>query len=216
MQVPFANLWVYPEQRSVRISFSGYSLSQGIGDFPQDCPGCSIYEDAIQTVQVGVYPAEYAAGSFVFTEDGGMVWTPDSRKYSLRWKEGERWYALSIGETVSSVEPAWSGLTPTEIQAKMIAIAENLVSLEQGTDLLSAANQPSIKDSAGFTIKEPGLLPEGFQQVPDGSWSNLTNMPRVGMSYDYKVDEQVVNTITFYQMPIPADHPTLPKEFGLL
>jgi hypothetical protein len=128
----------------------------------------------------------------------------------LRWKENEHWYSF----TLSSDQ--FTGLKPFEIQAKMIQIAENLVSLDQGADQLSAGNQPSIKDSAGFTIKEPGLLPEGFKQVPDGRWSNLTTAPRVGMRYDYMVNGQWVNSLTLDQMLIPADDKTLRREFGLL
>lgn len=210
VQEQFRFMEVYPEYRIAVIHFSGYSLSQGIGDFPEDCPGCAVYEEAVQPVQVGAYQAEYAAGSFIFEEDKSMIWNPNAQHYALRWKEGEHWYALSLEESASN------GLKPVEIKAKIIQLAENLVTIDQGAELLSAANQPSIKDSAGFTIKEPGILPEGFQQVPDGSWSNLTNMPRVGMKYVYKADGTFVNALTLYQMLIPSDHQTLRREFALI
>ncbi len=210
VQEQFRFMEVYPEYRIAVIRFSGYSLSQGIGDFPEDCPGCAVYEKAVQPVQVGAHQAEYVAGSFIFDDDGGMTWEPESGSYNLRWKEGERWYAL-YGE-----KSVLSGLSPLEVKEKMIQIAEDLASIEQGIDLLSAAHQPSIKDSIGFTLKEPGILPEGFQQVPDGSWSNLTTMPRVGMKYVYKADGEFVNALTLYQMLIPSDHQTLRREFALI
>lgn len=197
--------------RIVVIRFSGYGLSQGIGDFPKDCPGCAVYEKAVQPVRVGAYQAEYVAGSFVFDEDGGMAWDASSSQYRLRWKEGERWYALE-----ANWADAMSGLNPAQVKAKMIQIAENLVGLAQGIENLSAARQPSIKDSIGFALKEPGILPEGFQQVPDGSWSNLTTMPRVGMRYDYRVNGEWKNSLVFYQMLIPKDEQTLRREFALI
>jgi hypothetical protein len=186
-----------------------YNLAQGLGDFPKD----PVYQDAVQLVRVGKYQAEYAAGSFIFTDgrvDKGMVWEPGESVYRLRWKENERWYSLTLSAH------QFARLKPVEIQEKMIQIAENLVNLDQGTDQLTAGSQPSIKDSAGFTIKEPGLLPEGFRQVADGSWSNLTTSPRVGMRYDYTVNGQVENSLVLYQMLIPTDDQTLRREFGLL
>jgi hypothetical protein len=207
VQEQFRFMYVDLEYRVAQIWFSGYSLYQGIGDFPKDCLGCAVYEEAVQPVQVGAYQAEYAAGSFVFDEDGGMTWDPEARNYRLRWKEGERWYALYGGESASS------GLNALEIEEKMIQIAENLVGLAQGIENLSAGNQPSIKDSIGFTLKEPGMLPEGFRQVPYGGWSNLTTMPRVAMEYVYG---RWKNSLVFHQMLIPKDEQTLRREFALI
>jgi hypothetical protein len=204
-------MWIDQEHRAIHMRFRDqqavYSLAQGLGDFPEGSP---VYQEAVQLVQVGEYQAEYATGAFIFTEDGGMVWKPDDSVYSLRWKENEHWYSFTLSADQSA------GLKPVEIQAKMIQIAENLVSFDQGADQLTAGSQPSIKDSVGFTIKEPGLLPEGFQQVPDGRWSNLTTAPRVGMRYDYMVNGQVVNSLILDEMLIPADDKTLRREFGLL
>jgi hypothetical protein len=211
VQAPFEYMWIDQEHRAIHMRFRDqqavYSLAQGLGDFPEGSP---VYQEAVQLVQVGEYQAEYATGAFIFTEDGGMVWKPDDSVYSLRWKENEHWYSFTLSADQSA------GLKPVEIQAKMIQIAENLVSFDQGADQLTAGSQPSIKDSVGFTIKEPGLLPEGFQQVPDGRWSNLTTAPRVGMRYDYMVNGQWVNSLTLDQMLIPADGNTLRREFGLL
>jgi hypothetical protein len=216
VQASFHFLWIDQEHHFIQMGFSGqqagYHLDQGLGDFPKDCRGCAIYQEAVQLVRVDGYQAEYAAGIFIFPDgrvDKDMVWNPGEPVYHLRWKENERWYSFTLSTD------QFAGLKPVEIQAKMIQIAENLVSLDQGADQLTAGSQPSIKDSAGFTIKEPGLLPEGFQQVPDGSWSNLTTAPRVGMRYDYMVNGNWVSSLTLYQMLIPADDKTLRREFAL-
>jgi hypothetical protein len=210
VQAPFSFMSIDLEQRTFFMSFRGqqaaYRLAQGLGDFPKD----PVYQEAVQHVLVGDYQAEYVAGTFIFTDDLGMVWNPGEPVFCLRWKENERWYSITLSADQSD------GRKPVEIQATMIQIAENLVSLDQGIDQLTAGYQPSIKDSAGFTIKEPGLLPEGFRQVADGSWSNLTTAPRVGMRYDYTVNGQVENSLVLYQMLIPTDDQTLRREFGLL
>jgi len=217
VQASFNFIWIDQEHHLIQMSFSdqqaGYRLDQGLGDFPKDCRGCAIYQEAVQLVRVGEYQAEYARGAFIFPEgrvDKDMVWKPDEPVYHLRWKENERWYSFTLSTDQSA------GLKPVEIQVKMIQIAENLVSLDQGADQLTAGSQPSIKDSVGFTIKEPSLLPKGFQQVPDGSWSNLTSTPRVGMSYEYLVNGWSVNYLNLIQMLIPADDQTLRREFALL
>jgi hypothetical protein len=214
VQAPFSTLWIDKEQRAMYMSFrdkqGNYSLAQGLGDFPNDPPGLAVYQEDVQLVWVGEYQAEYTVGQFIFTEDKGMVWQPDDSVYQLRWKENERWYSFTLASD------QFSGLKPAEIQTKMIGIAENLVSLDQGADQLTGGSQPSIKDSTSFTIKEPGLLPEGFQQVPDGRWSNLTTSPRVGMSYDYTVNGQRVNSLTLDQMLIPTDDKTLRREFAMI
>ncbi len=194
---------------SFRDQQAGYGLAQGLGDFPKD----PVYQAAVQLVRVGEYQAEYATGDFIFPDgrvDQDMLWEPGAPVYRLRWKDNERWYSFTLSPH------QLAGLKPVEIQAKMIQIAENLVSLDQGLDQLTAGSQPSLQDSAGFTIKEPGLLPEGFQQVPDGSWSNLTTAPRVRMVYDYTVNGRWVNRLTLDQMLIPADDQTLRREFGLI
>ena len=217
VQVPFVFMWVDQEHHLIQMEFSdqqaGYHLDQGLGDFPEDCSGCAIYQEAVQLVRVGEYQAEYAAGAFIFPDgqvDKDMVWKPDAPTYHLRWKENEKWYSFTL------VMDQLSGLEPVEMQAKMIQIAEDLVSLDQGTDQLTAGSQPSIQDRAGFTIKMPGLLPEDFRQVPDPSWSNLTIASRVGMRYDYTVEGQWVNSLTLDQMLIPVDDKTLRREFALI
>jgi hypothetical protein len=214
VQVPFTSMWFDPERHSILMVFRDqqavYTLAQGLGDFPEDSPGYAVFQEAVQPVQVGEYQAEYARGAFIFTEDKGMVWEPGEPDYQLRWKENDHWYAFALSAQ------QFADLEPAELQAKMIQIAENLVSLDQGADQLTAGDQPSIKDSAGFTIKEPGLLPVGFRQVADGSWSNLTTALRVGMRYDYMVDGQWVNSLTLDQMLIPADDQTLRREYALL
>jgi hypothetical protein len=213
VQAPFGSMRIDQEHHAIYMSFrnqqSIFSLDQGLGDFPKN----PVYQDAVQLVRVGENQAEYATGSFIFTDgrvDKGMVWEPGEPVHSLRWKENEYWYSFTLSGQ------QFAGLKPVEIQEKMIQIAENLVSLDQGADQLTAGNQPSIKDSAGFTIKEPGLLPEGFRPVADGSWSNLTTAPRVGMRYNYIANGQEVNSLTLEQMLIPADDKTLRREYGLL
>jgi hypothetical protein len=216
VQAPFDFMWVDQEHRTIQLIFrdqqANYYLAQGLGDFPRDSSGYAIYQEAVQPVRVGAYPAEYARGIFIFPGgrvDQDMVWNPDEPVYHLRWKEDERWYAFTLSTD------QFAGLEPAEIQAKMSLLAENLVSLDQGADQLTAGSQLSIKDSAGFTIKEPGLLPEGFQQVPDPSWGRLTTAPRVGMHYEYRVNGRWVNSLSLDQMLIPADDKTLRWEFSV-
>ena len=217
VQAPFVFMWIDQAHALLQMDFrdgqTGYHLDQGLGDFPTDCRGCTIYQDAVQPVQVGVYPAEYAAGAFIFPKgqvDQAMVWNADEPTYHLRWKENDQWYSFTM------VMNQLGGQEPGEMKGKMVQIAENLAGLDQGADLLTAGNQPSIKDSASFTIKEPGLLPEGFRQVPDVTSSGLTTAPRVGMSYEYVVNGQWVNYLTLEQMIIPADDNTLRREYALL
>ena len=208
-------MWVDLEHRSISMIFRGqetdYTLEQGLGDFPKSSP---LYQDAIQLVQVGEYPAEYAKGTFIFPDgqvDKDMVWEPNAPIYHLRWKANEHWYSFTLSEY------QWTGLEdPRAIQAKMIQIAANLVGLQTGTDQLTAGSQPSIRDSAGFIIKEPTLLPEGFRPVDYGNWSFLTTAPRVGMRYDLIVNGKWVSNLTLDQMPIPSDDQTLRKEFALI
>ncbi len=218
VQAQFKFMWLDQDHSILRMDFQGhdihYSLTQGVGDFPQDCPGCVIYEGAVQPVQVGDYKAEYAKGVFFFKDglDNGMEWNPDEPVYQLRWKENEHWYKLILS-TVDSRKD----YPDQEIQGNMIQIAENLVGLNQGADQLTAGNQPSVKDSAGFTIKEPGWLPEGFVQASYGGWSNLTTAPRVGMQYDHIFNGQWVNSLLLHQMLIPPDdYQTLRREFALI
>ena len=214
VQASFQSMWVDQEHRSLAMIFrdqqATYILEQGLGDFPKSSP---LYQDAVQLVRVGEYQAEYAKGMFIFPDgqvDQDMVWDPSASFYHLRWKENEHWYSFTLSENQET------RLEPSTIQAKMIQIAENLVSIEQGNDQLTAGDQPSIKDSAGFTIKEPDLLPEGFQQVDSGSWSFLTTAPRVGIRYDLIIDGQWVSNLTLDQMIIPTDDQTLRREFALL
>jgi len=197
VQAPFLFMWVDQEHRLVQMSFrdqqASYTLDQGQGDFPKDCAGCAIYQAAVKLVRVGEYQAEYAVGAFIFPDgrvDKDMVWKPDEPVYHLRWKENDFWYSFTLRTD------HLSGLAPAEIQAKMIQIAENLASLDQGVGALTAGSQASIRDNAGFTIKEPRLLPEGFIQVPDVNLSDLTISPRVGMEYDYTINGMWVNSLT--------------------
>jgi len=212
VDVPFHSLWVDPKTTWLHLTFRGqgsvYTLAQGLGDFLWH----PVYEGAVQPVQVGQYPAEFVAGSFIFPDGEPYepwVWNADEPFYRLRWKENERWYEF----TLARGQPGESGLG--EIQDEMIQIAENLVGLDQGTEKLAAGNQPSIKDSIGFTIKEPGLLPGGFQQAPYGGWSNLTTAPRVTMYYEYQVNGEIVNSLKLDQMLIPSDDQTLRREFAV-
>ena len=125
---------------------------------------------------MGAYQAEYARGAFIFPDgqvDKDMVWKPDEPVYHLRWKENERWYSFTI------TTDQFAGLKPVEIQARMIQVA-NLVSLDQGTDQFTAGSQRSLKDSAGFTIKEPGLLPEGFSKFLMAVGATLLPLPGWG------------------------------------
>jgi hypothetical protein len=214
VQASFQAMQVDQEQRSISMIFRGqqavYSLEQGLGDFPKGSP---VYQDAVQLVRVGENQAEYAKGTFIFPEgrvDKDMIWEPSASIYHLRWKENEYWYSIILsGDQFASLDPL-------AMRAKMIQIAEYLVTLEQGKDQLTAGSQPSTKDSAGFTIKEPSLLPEGFQQVHYGGWSYLTTTPRVGMRYEYKVNGQWVYSLILDQMLIPTDEQTLRREFALI
>src|SRR5215207_1955045 len=214
VQASFQAMWVDQEQRSIYMIFRGqqavYSLEQGLGDFPKGFP---VYQDAVHLVRVGENQAEYANGTFIFPEgrvDKDMIWEPNASVYHLRWKENEYWYSFTLSGN------QFARLDPLAIPVKMIQIAENLVNLEQGNDQLTAGTQPSIKDSVGFIIKEPGLLAEGFQQLHYGGWSNLTTTPRVGMRYEYKVNGQGVYSLILDQMLIPADEQTLRREFALI
>ena len=224
IKLPFAFMQVDLEKRTLHLSFRdpqafrGYILEQGVGDLPDDSIFQNalhnpVFEDAVQNVQVGSSPAEFVAGEYIFPEgqvSQGMVWSPDEPVYRLRWREGDHWYEFTL------VDSQYIGANLPAGQAHMIQVAENLVSLDQGAEQLAAGNQPSVRDSAGFPIKEPGLLPEGFRQVADGTWSNLTTSPRVGMIYAYKVNGECENSLILYQMLIPSDEKTLRREYGLL
>ncbi|PKN90685.1 MAG: hypothetical protein CVU44_22490 [Chloroflexi bacterium HGW-Chloroflexi-6] len=203
------------ENKAIRLSFLGedasYSIAQGLGDFPVETMGYAVHQDAIQLTQVGKYPAEYAAGSFIFSEDTSMTWDPTSPRYQLRWKEAGYWY--SVGMSLYGLSPQSIGLTPAGVKEKMIMIAENLVTLEQGPDRLTAGRQPSIKDRAGFNVKEPGLLPKNFHQVSDGSWSLLIPN-KVDMMYEYTENGKAVGSLQFSQIPLPANEETLRWEFS--
>jgi hypothetical protein len=202
VDAPFHSLWVDPKTTWLHLTFRGqgsvYTLAQGLDDFLWH----PVYEGAVQPVQVGQYPAEFVADSFIFPDGEPYepwVWNADEPFYRLRWKENERWYEF----TLARGQPGESGLD--EIQNEMIQIAENLVGLDHGNEKLAAGNQPSIKDSISFTIKELGLLPEGFQQVPYVGWSNLTTTPRVTMFYEYQVNGEIVNSLKLDQMLIPSE-----------
>lgn len=218
IQAQFEFMLLDQDHGILQMDFKGndihYSLTQGLGDFPQDCPGCVIYEGAVQAVRVGAYQAEYAKGAFFFKDglNNGMEWNPDEPVYQLRWKEDEHWYKLILS-TVESREDH----SDEEIQEEMIYIAENLVGLNQGVKQLTAGDQPSVKDSIGFTLKEPGLLPEDFFQVSYRGWSNLTTAPRVGMQYDHIINGQWVDSLLLHQMFISSDdYQTLRREFALI
>lgn len=221
VKVPFNIMLLDEKQRKLTLNFHSpqmemdYSLEQGWGDFPQtDSPGDAIRKDAIEQVQVNGHPAEFARGTFVLEENHDKtrtwVWRPTESVYRLRWKEGERWFSF----VVAAFHPAEP--TTAEMRTKMIEIAENLVGLEQGQGALAAGDQPSLQEQIGFPIRVPGLLPEGFEQVPDGSWSSMTSEPRIGLRYAYKVDGEWANTLVLYQMRIPKDGQTLLREFAIL
>ena len=203
------------ETKTIELSFLGkyatYNIEQGPGDFPTEPMGYAVYQDAIQLTQVGKYPAGYAVGAFIFSEDKSMTWDPTAPEYQLRWKENGYWYSFRIN--LYGTSPQSMGLTPAGIKEKMIQIAENLVSLEQGAGQLTAGNQPSIKDSAGFVIKEPGILPKMFHQVTDGSWSALISN-KVNMMYEYTENGKAVGSLEFSQIPIPVDEKNLRWEFS--
>jgi hypothetical protein len=214
LEASFQAMWVEQDHRSIAMIFrdqqTTYTLEQGLGDFPKSSP---LYEDAVQFVRVGDFPGEYAKGMFIFPDgqvNKDMVWEPSASVYHLRWKENSHWYSFTLSENQGT------GPEPSTIQAKMIKIAENLVSLEQGNDQLTAGDQPSLQDSASFIIKELTLLPEGFQQVDSGSWGFLTTAPRVGIRYDLIINGQWVSNLTLDQMLIPIDGQTLRREFALI
>jgi hypothetical protein len=200
-----------PEYKTLRLSFRGggatYTLEQKPGDFPAENMGNAIYQEAIQLTQVGKYPAEYAAGAFIFSADNSMTWNPTEPVYHLRWKEAEKSYSFTMSLSRDN------GLTPAGIKEKMLLIAENLVTLDQGAEQLTAGNQPSIKDSAGFAIKEPSRLPGMFHQVFATGWNYLIPN-QVNMLYEYTENGEVVGFLELSQIPIPADKKNLRWEFA--
>lgn len=200
-----------PENKTISLFFRGeqgvYTLKQGLGNFPTEPMGYAIYQDAIELTQVGNYPAEYAAGVFIFSEDNSMTWNPAEPVYHLHWKEDEKFYSFTMKVSENN------GLTPVQIKEKMILIAENLVTLDQGAYRLTAGYQPSIKDSAGFVIKELGILPKMFHQVPDRGWSALIPN-KVNTLYEYSENGKVIGFLEFSQIPIPANRRNLRWEFS--
>ncbi len=224
VQLPFAFMQMDVDKRTLHLSFRdpqsfrSYILEQGVGDLPDDSVFKNalhnpVFQDAVENVEVGGNPAEFVAGEYIFPHgqvNENMAWSADEPVFRLRWREGDHWYEFTL------VDSQYVGANLPAGRAHMIQVAENLTGLDQGAEGLTAGNQPSLRDSAGFTIKTPGLLPQGFQQVADGTWSNLTTQPRVGMDFTYTVDGVIENSLTMYEMLIPPDEKTLRREYGLL
>lgn len=213
VDAPFHDMAYSLENKSIRLSFQGekatYTLQQLLGDFPAEQVGYAIYQDAIQMTKVGASPAEYAQGAYIFSEGSSVIWSPAEPVYHLRWKEGEISYSFTMGLQREN------GEAPDGMIETMTLIAENLATLDQGADQLTAGHQTSLKDRAGFIIKEPGILPKNYHQVFDTGW-NVLIPNKVNMLYEYRENGAKVGLLEFSQIPIPADEKNLRWEFSAM
>ncbi len=214
LKVIFDFLYVDRNLPEVLLSFHAdgvfYQINQGLGEFPSSCPEpwCGVAEDAVQAVKVGPYPAEYAAGHWVSqpnSPNAGKWWYSEDPYYRLRWKEGSRWFEISVEQA------------PKEgMKEKLIDFAENLVSISNGIDTLAGFDTPPVEQQAGYNILEPGLLPKEFQfcgasyhhddqALSQGYTPYLADF--VTVRYCLIKDRRSVADLYIYEMPIsiPAE-----------
>jgi hypothetical protein len=132
-------------------------LSQGLGsEFPPFSGG--VLESAIEPVQVGEHPGEYAAGMFA---QGGIytqtTWVPSDVVARLRWTDGERWYHLE----------KMGGTVPSEYLTRevLIQMAEELVYQPAPTLDPRPEYMRTLAEAAqlvDFPIAAPTILPDKF------------------------------------------------------
>ena len=132
-------------------------LIQGISDdfvsFTSPVP-----EDAIQAVQVGDYPGEYAEGDYTIGgEHESWTWLPCCRA-RLLWTEGNHWYQLDKEAALPT--------TDYMTREVMIQMALSLVDQPEPDQPLDPAYLTSYAQAAQlakFDFLAPQVLPQGFR-----------------------------------------------------
>jgi hypothetical protein len=199
VELEFQLLSVSPKSKAVYLAFKKgrafYSIGQGLGEFPSsDSKWATVPVDAIQQVLVGDYPAEYAAGGLISTDNRNYTWDANQAHYRLRWREGNQWFSiveLRVGET--AMDGAREGL---------ITLAANLVGVSQGADKLAGSKTPTVEQAAGFDIREPTVLPDGFL-ICAASYYEIESLPKTSKVEYCNATDPVAATgfIGFYQRP---------------
>lgn len=133
------------------------NFNQGLGEeFNSGEMGVPV--EAIQPVMVGEYPGEYAAGGYISESDTKTFsWRADASKYSLRWKEGERWFEIQY----------W-GCVGREDYCSAEGLVQLALTLVDNPQPAAGPRADYLKDIAeaeqisGLDLLEPAILPEGF------------------------------------------------------
>jgi hypothetical protein len=179
----FMSLAADPSTQSVRLVFSTMKgvnlwLAEGIGDFPEArIPWEIVPQTAVQTTQVGEYSAEYLVGDFVqWAGSQEFTWESNvANTQRLRWKQGGQWFEIrSMG--------GGREMSDQFEQADLIFLGENLVSMSQGIELLAGNTSPGFDQRTGFHVREPSVLPKGFQLCSAGYDAGYDG-PTVFLSY---------------------------------
>jgi hypothetical protein len=110
----------------------------------------------VEIVQFGDIHGEYLAGSY-YGDDGS--WNSESGASTLRWKQGDIVYTISVVQSNANSDTAFIAERET-----IIGLASSLTTdLTQQLNLLRLTSITDTQHLAGFDIVEPGNLPEGYQ-----------------------------------------------------
>ncbi len=144
--------------RYERVGGGTYMIfNQGLGgEFGSGATG--VPAEAIQPVMVGEYPGEYAEGSYVALSGAKtFTWQTDASRYSLRWREDDRWYEIQYWGCVGREDYCNAeGL----VQLALTLVDRPLPETGPRADYLKSVAEAEL--ISGLDLLEPAILPEGF------------------------------------------------------
>ena len=174
-------------------------LIQGQGDFPElDYHGLgvpfwgAVPEGAVQQVSVGTYPGEFVIGDYALDPTLSTVtWDPTINVMRLRWKENQKWYELYA----YWYDSAKFG------KGDMMALSSKIVPFSSDDQVLAGAagSIEMVEKEAGFTILQPGYLPDGFRF----SYAQFDPIAKRAMLF-YSLIDPVIDVqkyLAIYEMP---------------
>lgn len=132
-------------------------FNQGLGE-ELNSGGMGIPPEAIQPVMVGEYPGEYAEGSYIVLNGAkAFSWQADASRYTLRWREDDRWYEIQYWGCVGREDYCNAeGL----VQLALTLVDRPLPETGPRADYLKSVVE--AKQISGLDLLEPAILPESF------------------------------------------------------
>ncbi len=172
---------------------SQLSILQARGNYASSSWGEVPPNADVQKVTVNGKEGEYVQGTFVVKPGAtSAVWEPDAPVRRLRWREGDMWFQVRLDGHVVQIEYLEKDT--------LIELAESLTyAPNTAEDQLRADYLTSVKDAealAGFDLKEPTLLPEGFA-FRYAQYDAASH--RVRLVYEYGDSSGIAGIVIFVQ-----------------